>query len=141
MCGHSPQSTCEWPPWSVTKIRAPYDFLEMQACVKMLQHVRGLLKDQVKLKSLAMYLKLAKKHSRLMFVATKNDSSLKPLPISATVKTCFCILQACIKLRWHLISTTCSTRIPSTPHDMTTASTHLNWFRSPFVPCPLFGQS
>ncbi len=67
-----------------------------------------------------------------MFVATKNDSLLERLPVSAQ--------QAGIKVRWQLISTTCSTRIPFTHTFCATtvpASTHLKWFRSQFVSCPL----
>ncbi len=77
-----------------------------------------------------------------MFVATENDSLLEPLPVSATVETCFCAqltsghkstlavnLNNMHKEPFHtyLLCNNCCNP----------ASTHLKWFRSQFVSCPL----
>ena len=51
------------------------------------------LQDQVKLKSLSILMNLSqacKMQSRFMFTATKTDSLLERLPISETLKKCFC---------------------------------------------------
>ena len=79
-----------------------------------------------------------KMHSRFMFTATKTDSLLERLPISETLKKCFCAHFTSGHKTTLQLSQQHAIHGYLPPHTyLLCNSQHLDWFRSPFVSCPL----